>query len=245
MKISLGLSVALAIVSPSVCVAAVLDLQQAEQQLIAKYKSDLPHGNSNVLEKNIVYQLLKHADAFDYPFTALQNSIGPNILWSPDHKLKFYVFDIGQGEQMREVSAYIQYRYAGQVLLNAIPAGEIYDVTQIWVAHQPVYLLQSYYKGRACSGVYEISAFRLAHGRVQAAQIFFGKIKKLDKIQIAHDCTQWRDQAQDPTDDYVRLSADHRFLDLRLVDTQGVAQSKFQRMVLTKQGYQYQDIIDE
>jgi hypothetical protein len=236
--------VALGLLLSSWTAAATVDLASAEQHLIAKYPAQDFYAHNLAIEKDIVSTLLKHPAAFHYGFVDLQNSIGPSILWSPDQKLKFYVFDVGQGAGMREFSSYAQYRYAQHVHLTAIKAGQIYDVTQIRVAQKPVYLLQSYYQGRTCSGAYEISALTLDHGRLKPAAIFYGKMKTLDRINIAHGCPQRRDQDQDPSDDYVRLSADNRYLDLRLVDAQGVAQNTFQRLVLTNNGYQYQGLIE-
>lgn len=216
-------------------------LAQFEKKLIQKYENNDFYQVNQAIESDIINKIEHDPASFDYSFRAFQDRYHVRIQFSPDQQLKFYTFDIGGGGTMGEYASYVQTRTGDKTRLTAIETGAILDVKQTVLAQQPVYLVESYYKGSSCVGAYAIGAFQAKAGAVQAVNVFQTKTRLLDHIQVDFDCNNH----EGPTDvpDYIRSDKKLDTIDIMLLDQNSKPQAKYLRYRKSDTVYKYIGVV--
>ena len=191
-------------------------LTAVEQQIYTKYADQDFYSINQQLESEVLKLVEKNADSYAYSFPRLSETLGLSIHYSTDQLFEIYTFDVGSGGTMGKYSSYVQLRNPSKNKLQAIEAGFIRSVDQVTLSGQPIYLIQSYYKGDSCVGAYQIQTYIKQKNQLNSIPIFQTKTKKLDKIQVDYDC---RYDAQRKADS-ILVSKYMRFIDIKLLDQQ-------------------------
>ncbi|OTG67871.1 hypothetical protein B9T25_07785 [Acinetobacter sp. ANC 4470] len=206
-----------------------------EQQIYKKYTGQDFYTVNQQFESDVVKLIEKNADSYTYRFPKLTNGLGLNIHYAPNQLFKTYTFDVGGGGTMGTYSSYAQFKNAPKKKLQAIEAGFIRSVDQVTMSGQPVYLIQSYYKGDSCVGAYQIKAYKQQKNQLNPVQIFQTKSKKLDTIRVDYNCQYDADRKGD----YIRTSKDLKFIDIKLLDQNTKPTGKYLRYQKNNNNYQY------
>lgn len=216
-----------------------ISMQQSEQAIVEKY-ADLDFYTVNQdIEQDVVDLIQQNTTSFAYSFPKLTEHLRLKVNNSPDQLLKFYTFDVGGGGTMGEFSSYVQMKSAHSSPLQAIDTGYISEVVQVKLDLQPIYLLQSYYKGDSCHGVYQIQAFKKQAQNLVPVRIFQTKKQRLSSIKVDYDC-HYDEQRQGT---YIRISKDLNAIDIKLLDQKGHPTGQYLRYVRTASAYQYQGVV--
>ena len=210
-------------------------LSALEQQIYTKYAAQDFYAVNQQLESDVVRLIERNADSYAYRFPKLSKNLGLSIHYAPNQLLKTYTFDVGGGGTMGTYSSYAQFKNAPKKKLQAIEAGFIRSVDQITMSGQPVYLIQSYYKGDSCVGAYQIQAYKKQKNQLNPVQIFQTKNKKLDKIKVDYNCQYDTERKGD----YIRTSKDMKFIDIKLLDQNAKPTGKYLRYQKNNNNYQY------
>lgn len=217
-------------------------LAQFEKKLIQKYANKDFYQVNQAIESEIVEKIEHDPASFKYSFPALQDHYHMHIQFSPDQQLRFYTFDVGGGGTMGEYSSYVQTQNEGKTRLTPVETGFIFDVKQTILAKQPVYLVESYYKGSSCVGAYAIAAFQpIKTGAVRPIKLFQTKTKLLDHIQVDFDCNNHEDRNDVP--DYIRSDKKLNMIDIMLLDQNSKPQAKYLRYRKNNTVYQYIGVV--
>ena len=217
-------------------------LAQFEKKLMQKYENKDFYQVNQAIELEIVEKIKQDPASFNYSFPAFADHYHVRIQFSPDKHLKFYTFDVGGGGTMGEYSSYVQTQNEGRTDLTPIETGLIYQVKQTVLATQPVYLVDSYYKGSSCVGAYAINAFQPTKaGAVQSIKVFQTKTKLLDHIQVDFDCNNHEDRNDVP--DYIRSDKKLNTIDIMLLDQNSKPQAKYLRYRKSNTVYRYIGIV--
>lgn len=228
-----GLLLSMAWLNPSY--ASNTSLSVLEQQLYNKYAKQDFYSINQQVETDVVELIEKNADSYAYLFSKLTPTLGLTIHYSPDQLFKTYTFDVGGGGTMGEYSSYAQLKNNAQNKLQAFEAGFIRSVDQVTLSGQPIYLIQSYYKGDSCVGSYQIQAYIKQNKQLSPVAIFQTKSKKLDKINVDYDC---HDDAK-REGNYIRVAKDMKFIDIKLLDQKSKPTGRYLRYQKNKKNYQY------
>lgn len=210
-------------------------LTALEQQIYTKYAAQDFYTVNEKIEIDVVKLIEKNADSYTYRFPKLTENFGLTIRYTPDQLLKTYTFDVGGGGTMGTYSSYAQFKNAPKKKLQAIEAGFIRSVDQITLSGQPIYLIQSYYKGDSCVGAYQIQAYKQQKNQLNPVPIFQTKTKKLDTISVDYNCQYDAERKGD----YIRVSKDMKFIDIKLLDQNTKPTGKYLRYQKNNQNYQY------
>ncbi|OTG66100.1 hypothetical protein B9T28_07585 [Acinetobacter silvestris] len=214
-------------------------LSTLEQQVYTKYAAQDFYTVNQQLESDVVKLIEKNADSYAYRFPKLTNSLGLTIHYTPDQLFKTYTFDVGGGGTMGTYSSYAQFKNAPKKKLQTIEAGFIRSVDQVTMSGQPIYLIQSYYKGDSCVGAYKIQAYKQQRNQLNPVQIFQTKTKKLDTIGVDYNCQYDAERKGD----YIRVSKDMKFIDINLLDQNTKPTGKYLRYQKTTNNYQYIGVV--
>ena len=237
--LKLSACIALSIGCVSITYANSQTLKTTEQRIYQKYATQDFYQINQKLEKDVVGLIQKENASFNYGFPLMTKNLGLNLKYSPDRLVKSYTFDIGGGGTMGTFSSYVQFKNASKYQLQSIEAGFIQSLQQVKLQQKPVYLIQSYYKGDSCHGMYQIQAFTKQSNKFQPISVFQTKTKKLDSITVEYNCSY------DPEREgnYIRVSKDMRFVDIRLLDSKSKPTTQYLRYQLTPQAYVYQGTV--
>ena len=216
-------------------------LAQFEQALLSYSSKDFYEVKQEI--ESIVVQKIKQDPAsFSYAFPILQEQYHLRIHFSPDKRLKFYSFDVGGGGTMGEYSVYVQTQQAGTTSLTPIDSGVVWYVKQTTLAKQPLYFVQSYYKGSSCVGAYAIHAFKPSKtGGMQAAKVFQTKSAKIDHIVVDFDCRNHQDAGEMPN--YIRTDKALKYIDIMLLNQLYKPQNRYLRYGKTDTAYTYTGVV--
>lgn len=214
-------------------------LKNFEQNILNKYKNTDFFEVNHDIENEISSKIFEDTTSFTYDFPALQQEGYVYITYSPDKKLKFYSFDVSGGGTMGEWQSYVQYKTGTTLHVDEFEAGSIYQVLQATIKNKPAYLVQSYYKGDSCHGVYDLRAVEVGAKQLLKAYIFKGKNKIYDDISVEFDCHQISENTERP--DYFRITP--KTVDVILLNEDLVPQNKYLRYRLAADGYRYVGIV--
>ena len=213
-------------------------LAQFESRVVENYKDKSFYDVNQSIETEIVAKIQNDKTSFSYSFPAFQDHYNLRTHYSPDKKIKFYTFDIGGGGTMGEFSSYSQTLIYGKNVVTPIETGFILDVKQSLLNKQPIYLIESYYKGSSCVGTYAIQGFKLlASGEVEVTKIFQTKKSLLDQITVDYDCNHHMGSNDEP--EYIRISKDLSTIDILLLNQNFKPLNKYLRYVKKDSAYQY------
>ena len=218
-----------------------ISIQQSEQVIILKYAALDFYEVNQKIEQDIVDLIQKNTASYAYSFPKLTENLRLKINSSPDRLLKFYTFDVGGGGTMGEFSSYVQMKSRPSSKLQAINTGYILNIDQVKMGTQPIYLVQSYYKGDSCHGLYQIQAFKMHAQALTPAPIFQTKNKKqLSSIEVDYDCHY--DEARQGS--YIRVSKDLKYVDIKLLNQNSQPTGQYLRYTRGKSAYQYQGVVN-
>lgn len=213
-------------------------LAQFESRVVKNYKDKSFYDVNQSIETEIVAKIQNDKSSFSYSFPVFQDHYNLRTHYSPDKKIKFYTFDIGGGGTMGEFSSYSQTLIYGKNVVTPIETGFILDVKQSLLNKQPIYLIESYYKGSSCVGTYAIQGFKLlASGEVAVTEIFQTKKSLLDQITVDYDCNHHMGSSDTP--EYIRISKDLSTIDILLLNQNFKPLNKYLRYVKKDAAYQY------
>ncbi|ENV63416.1 hypothetical protein F949_02261 [Acinetobacter junii NIPH 182] len=213
-------------------------LAQFESRVVKNYKDKSFYDVNQSIETEIVAKIQNDKTSFSYSFSAFQDHYNLRIHYSPDKKIKFYTFDIGGGGTMGEFSSYSQTLIYGKHVVTPIETGFILDVKQSLLNKQPIYLIESYYKGSSCVGTYAIQGFKLlASGELEVTKIFQTTKSLLDQITVDYDCNHHMGSNDEP--EYIRISKDLSTIDILLLNQNFKPLNKYLRYVKKDAAYQY------
>lgn len=237
--LKLSVCIALSMGCVSITYANSQTLKTTEQRIHQKYAAQDFYQINQKLEKDVVGLIQKENASFNYGFPLMTKNLGLSVKYSPDRLIKSYTFDVGGGGTMGTFSSYVQFKSASKYQLQAIEAGFIQSLQQVKLQQKSVYLIQSYYKGDSCHGMYQIQAFTKQSNKFQPISVFQTKTKKLDSITVEYNCSY------DPEREgnYIRVSKDMRFVDIRLLDSKSKPTTQYLRYQLTPQAYVYQGTV--
>jgi len=126
----------------------------------------------------------------------------------------------------------------GKNVVTPIENGFILDVKQSLLNKQPIYLIESYYKGNSCVGTYAIQGFKLlASGKLELTKIFQTNKSLSDQITVDYDCNHHMGSSDTP--EYIRISKDLSTIDILLLDQNFRPLNKYLRYVKKDAAYQY------
>ncbi|MFK4204264.1 hypothetical protein [Acinetobacter junii] len=213
-------------------------LAQFESRVVKNYKDKSFYDVNQSIEAEIVAKIQNDKSSFSYSFPVFQDHYNLRTYYSPDKKIKFYTFDIGGGGTMGEFSSYSQTIIYGKNVVTPIETGFILDVKQSLLNKQPIYLIESYYKGSSCVGTYAIQGFKLlASGELEVTKIFQTKKSLLDQITVDYDCNHHMGSNYEP--EYIRISKDLSTIDILLLNQNFKPLNKYLRYVKKDAAYQY------
>lgn len=206
-----------------------------EQQIYKKYSQQDFYTINEKLETDVVKLIEKNANSYKYSFPQLTENLNLNIHYAPDQVFKTYTFDVGGGGTMGTYSSYAQFKNAPKHKLQSIETGFIRNINQVTLSGQAIYLIQSYYKGDSCVGAYQIQAYKQQKNQLHSVPIFQTKTKKLDTIRVDYDCQYDTERKGD----YIRVSKDMKFIDIKLLDQNTKPTGKYLRYQKMNSHYQY------
>ena len=212
-----------------------ISIQQAEQAIDQKYAVLDFYAVNQQIENDVVDLIRENAESYAYSFPKLTENLRLKINASPDQLLKFYTFDVGGGGTMGEFSSYVQMKSSKSTKLQPLETGYILKIDQIKLGAQPIYLIQSYYKGDSCHGLYQIQAFKMHAQALTAIPVFQTKNKQLSSIEVDYDCHYDEEQRGS----YIRVSKDLNKIDITLLDQNSRPTGKYLRYQRSNTGYQY------
>ncbi|MFV5384305.1 hypothetical protein [Acinetobacter junii] len=213
-------------------------LAQFESRVVKNYKDKSFYDVNQSIETEIVAKIQNDKSSFSYSFPVFQDHYNLRTHYSPDKKIKFYTFDISGGGTMGEFSSYSQTLIYGKNVVTPIENGFILDVKQSLLDKQPIYLIESYYKGSSCFGTYAIQGFKLlASGELEVTKIFQTKKSLLDQITVDYDCNHHMGSNDEP--EYIRISKDLSTIDILLLNQNFKPLHKYLRYVKKDAAYQY------
>ena len=213
-------------------------LAQFESRVVENYKDKSFYDVNQSIETEIVAKIQNDKSSFSYSFPVFQDHYNLRTHYSPNKKIKFYTFDIGGGGTMGEFSSYSQTLIYGKNVVTPIETGFILGVKQSLLNKQPIYLIESYYKGSSCVGTYAIQGFKLlASGEVELTKIFQTKKSLLDQITVDYDCNHHMGSNDEP--EYIRISKDLSTIDILLLNQNFKPLNKYLRYVKKDAAYQY------
>lgn len=214
-------------------------LKNFEQNILNKYKNTDFFEVNHDIEADISNKISSDITSFTYDFPALQQAGYVHIMYSPDKKLKFYSFDVSGGGTMGKWQNYVQYKTGTTLHVDEFEAGSIYKVLQAAIKNKPVYLVQSYYKGDSCHGVYDLRAVEVGSKQLLKAYIFEAKNKKNHDLFVEYDCHYDLDRENAPN--YFRITP--KTVDVILLNEDSVPQNKYLRYRLEEKGYRYVGVV--
>jgi len=213
-------------------------LAQFESRVVNNYKYKSFYDVNQSIETEIVAKIQNDKTSFSYSFPAFQDHYNLRTHYSPDKKIKFYTFDIGGGGTMGEFSSYSQTLIYGKNVVTPIETGFILDVKQSLFNKQPIYLIESYYRGSSCVGTYAIQGFKLlASGKLEVTKIFQTNKSLSDQITVDYDCNHHMGINDEP--EYIRISKDLSTIDILLLNQNFKPLNKYLRYVKKDAAYQY------
>lgn len=213
-------------------------LAQFESRVVKNYKDKSFDDVNQLIETEIVAKIQNDKSSFSYSFPVFQDHYNLRTHYSPDKKIKFYTFDIGRGGTMGEFSSYSQTLIYGKNVVTPIENGFILDVKQSLLNKQPIYLIESYYKGSSCVGTYAIQGFKLlASGKLEVTKIFQTNKSLSDQITVDYDCNHHMGSSDTP--EYIRISKDLSTIDILLLNQNFKPLNKYLRYVKKDAAYQY------
>lgn len=213
-------------------------LAQFESRVVNNYKDKSFYDVNQLIETEIVAKIQNDKASFSYSFPAFQDHYNLRTHYSPDKKIKFYTFDISGGGTMGEFSSYSQTLIYGKNVVTPIENGFILDVKQSLLNKQPIYLIESYYKGSSCVGTYAIQGFKLlASGKLEVTKIFQTNKSLSDQITVDYDCNHHMGSSDTP--EYIRISKDLSTIDILLLNQNFKPLHKYLRYVKKDAAYQY------
>lgn len=216
-----------------------VSITQAEQVIDRKYAAlDFYEVNQDI-ESDVVSLIDQNPESYAYSFPLLTEKLRLKTHYSPGQLLKFYTFDVGGGGTMGEFSSYVQLKSSKPTRVQAVDTGYILKIDQVKIEQQPIYLVQSYYKGDSCHGVYQIQAFKKQAQSLVSTHIFKSKKKKLDSIEVDFDC-HYDEERNVP---YIRVSKDLKYIDIKLLDQKSQPTGKYLRYQQTSMGYDYTGVV--
>ncbi|AOA59971.1 hypothetical protein BFG52_10640 [Acinetobacter larvae] len=219
-------------------------------QQLSKYQDDDFYDVNQDIATSMLKAIAQDPDSFHYDFPDLQKAGFLQIHYSPDKKLKFYTFDVGHGGTMAESDNYVQYYVTKNDAANnstnkilkfdQFTAGShIYEVKQVNIQKQPVYLVASYYKGSNCNGIHALRAVQLGPQQLLKSYVFQAKNKSNHEITLEYDCSKIDSFEHEA--DYFRLNA--TTVDVLLLDQNNIPQNKYLRYRLDKKAFVYTGIV--
>lgn len=215
------------------------DLEKFEQQIIQKYKNSDYFAVNGEIEEAISNKISQDSSSLTYEFPNLQKNNYVSIKYSPDKKLKFYTFDVSGGGTMGEWYSDVQYKTNNVIHVDEFTAGSILDIKQVNIGNKTIYLIQSYYKGDSCHGLYNLRAVEIGSKQLLKAYVFEDKNKKSHEIDVEYDCHY--DQDRNGASSYLRIHP--KTIDVMLLNENFIPQNKYLRYSLGKTGYRYTGIV--
>ena len=213
-------------------------LAQFESRVVKNYKDKSFDDVNQLIETEIVAKIQNDKSSFSYSFPVFQDHYNLRTHYSPDKKIKFYTFDIGRGGTMGEFSSYSQTFIYAKNVVTPIETGFILDVKQSLFNKQPIYLIESYYRGSSCVGTYAIQGLKLlASGKLEVTKIFQTNKSLSDQITVDYDCNHHMGSSDTP--EYIRISKDLSTIDILLLNQNFKPLNKYLRYVKKDAAYQY------
>ncbi|CAB1221220.1 hypothetical protein [Acinetobacter bouvetii] len=223
-------------------------LVQFESNLINQYDkvsltdSYESEGINQEVSLKISNFIQSHPQSFAYNFKKLVSKSMVSIRYSPDQKLKFYTFDISAGGTMREFESYVQFKYKGNVITQALAdSGFIKSIQQTELNKVPTYFISRTYIGSSCVGAYDIQAAQIQNAKYKAVKVFKTKTKALDHIDVSYDCHYYPKNIQpyNMNRHYIRVSKNLGNIDILVIKPSGELTPNYLRYQKTKSNYQY------
>lgn len=223
-------------------IAATNPIQNKEKAIFEKFlKSEFYDINYTFSDQ--AKQLIKKdgTASFHYDFPLFQENYGLSIEYPPDRTFKTYTFDMGGGGTMGEFETFIQFKAQSKASLVELDTGYVLNIEQISLNQQPVYLIQSYYKGSNCTGMHSIQAFKVKNNQFINANIFHTKNKALNQITVDYHCQR----TLGDENSYIQLSKEKKTLNVQFLDPEYRPEAKYLRYVLKPNGYVYQGVFKQ
>lgn len=197
--------------NPSLDFSKRVDLESAEQQLIAAYGENAA--------SHIEQLILNNPQSLTYDFKALCDTAELTINDSPDGKVRFYSWDTGMGGTCIDWVTYIQYAEDGDTITGqfqpysksmiSIPGSvEMMDsedsdegsdaVCMLQNVHQftntkgeKIYLVECYMRESSSIGATYLTAFKFQDGKPVKELFFSTPSEELDAIDYEHEIPGW------------------------------------------------------